>query len=163
MIFPPARATASSTRLVLDTDSDPDRLPIVRWLGVLDGDASDDPMSGSLAVTNTNYTKDEASKHGIADGGAGQAHADAQLAAQVDGALGLFVPGVTARRRRLVPFLEDEPDVDVLLQAADPELLAVGTDQCADRGQRTTGGVRVDRRVMDPEHPPLRSDRYDQL
>jgi hypothetical protein len=47
--------------------------------------------------------------------GAGQAHADAQLAAQVDGALGLLVPGVTARRRRLVPLLEDQADVDVLL------------------------------------------------
>jgi hypothetical protein len=47
--------------------------------------------------------------------GAGQAHADAQLAAQVDGTLGLLVPGFAARRWRLVPFLEDEPDVDVLL------------------------------------------------
>ena len=95
--------------------------------------------------------------------GAGQAHADAQLPAQVDAALGLFVPGVAARRRCLVPLLEDEPDVDVLLQAADPELLAVGADERAYRGQRTARGIRVDRRVMNPEHPTLRSHRYDQL
>ena len=106
---------------------------------------------------------DPARQPQAADGGAGQAHADAQLAAQVDRALGLFVPGVTARRGRLVPFLQHEPDVDVLLQAADPQLLAVGADQGAHRGQRTTWGIRVDRRVMDPEHPPLRSYRYDQL
>jgi hypothetical protein len=95
--------------------------------------------------------------------GTGQAHADAQLPAQVDAALGLFVPGVAARRRSLVPLLEDEPDIDVLLQAADPELLAVGTDQRAHRGQRATRGIRVDRRVMNPEHPTLRSHGNDQL
>jgi hypothetical protein len=95
--------------------------------------------------------------------GAGQAHADAQLPAQVDAALGLFVPRVATRRRCLVPFLEDEPDVNVLLQAADPELLAVGTDQRAHRRQRTTRGIRVDRRVMNPEHPTLRSHRNHQL
>jgi len=95
--------------------------------------------------------------------GTGQAHADAQLPAQVDAALGLFVPRVAARRRCLVPLLKDEPDVDILLQAADPELLAVGTDECAYGRQRTTRGVRVDRRVMNPEHPALRSHRNDQL
>jgi len=98
-----------------------------------------------------------------ADRGTGQAHADAQLPAQVDAALGLFVPRVAARRRCLVPLFEHEPDVDVLLQAADPELLAVGADERAYRGQWTARGVRVDRRVMNPEHPTLRSHRYNQL
>jgi hypothetical protein len=94
-----------------------------------------------------------------ADRGSGQAHADTQLPAQVNRALRLFVPGVAARRRGLVPLLKDKPDIDVLLQAANPELLAVGADQRAYRGQRTTRCVRVDRRVVDPEHPPFRSDR----
>jgi hypothetical protein len=106
---------------------------------------------------------DPARQPQAADRAAGQAHADAQLAAQVDGSLGLLVPGIAARRRRLVPLLEDEPYVDVLLEAADPELLAVSADQRAHRGQRTARSVRVDRRVMDPEHPALRSHRYYQL
>jgi RES domain-containing protein len=87
---------------------------------------------------------DPAREPQAANRGTGQAHADAELAAQVDRALGLLVPGITARRRRLVPLLEDEPDVDVLLQAADPQLLSVGADQCADRGQRTARGIRID-------------------
>src|ERR1035441_4449956 len=62
-----------------------------------------------------------------------------------------------------LPLFEDKPDVDVLLQAADPQLLAVGADQGAHGGQRTSRGVRVDGRVMDPEHSPFRSNRYDQL
>jgi hypothetical protein len=95
--------------------------------------------------------------------GSGQAHVDAQLAAQVNGPLGLFVPGVAAGRRGLVPFFEDEPDVNVLLQAADPQLLAVGADQGAHGGQRTARGVRIYGRVMDPEHSPFRSYRDDQL
>ena len=119
-----------------------------------------------IAVAGVNTDRvvpDPAREPQPADRGTGQAHADAQLPAQVDAALGFFVPCVAARRRCLVPFLEYEPDVDVLLQAADPELFAVGADQGAHRGQRTAWGVRVDRRVVDPEHPPLRSYRYDQL
>jgi RES domain-containing protein len=106
---------------------------------------------------------DAAAKPETPNCGTGQAHVDAQLPAQVDGRFGLFVPGVAARRRRAVPLLQDQPDVDVFLQAADPQLLAVGADQRADRRQRTSWCVRVDGRVVDPEHSPFRSYRDDQL
>jgi len=67
------------------------------------------------------------------------------------------------RRRRGVPFFEDQPDVDVLLKAADPQLLAVRADQRADRGKRPSRRVRVNGRVVDPEHSPVRCYRDDQL
>src|SRR5579875_426302 len=95
--------------------------------------------------------------------GAGQPHADAELPAQVDGALGLLIPGISARRRRAVPLLQHETDIDVLLQAADPQLLAARADQRGDRRQRPAGRVRVDGRVVDPEYPAVRSNRDDQL
>jgi hypothetical protein len=58
---------------------------------------------------------DAAAKPETPNCGTGQAHVDAQLPAQVDGRLGLFIPGVAARRWRAVPLLEDQPDVDVFL------------------------------------------------
>jgi hypothetical protein len=50
---------------------------------------------------------DSAREPEAANRGAGQAHGNAQLSAQVDGALSLFIPGIAARRRSLVPLFED--------------------------------------------------------
>jgi hypothetical protein len=91
------------------------------------------------------------------------AHIDRQLSAQVDAALGFLVPGIATRRRRAVPLFEYHPHVDVLLQAADPQLFAVRADERAHGRQGTTRRVRVDGRVVDPEHPAVRTDRHDQL
>jgi len=68
-----------------------------------------------------------------------------------------------AKQRLAVPLLEHETDVDVLLKAAYPELLAAGGHQHADRWQRAAGGVRLDLRVVDAEHPAVREDGHDQL
>jgi hypothetical protein len=91
-----------------------------------------------------------------------RAHVDRHLAAQVQPGLGLLLPRV-GQERLAVPFLQHEPDVDVLLQAAHPELLAAGRDQRADWEQRTAGRVRGHLRVMDAEHAAVRKDRHDEL
>ena len=92
----------------------------------------------------------------------GRPHVDRQVAAQVQAGLALLVPGV-GKQRLAVPLLEHETDVDVLLKAAYPELLAAGGHQHADRWQRAAGGVRLDLRVVDAEHPAVREDGHDQL
>jgi hypothetical protein len=97
------------------------------------------------------------------DGLAHRALVDAEVTAQVEPALGLFLPGVAERRWRPVPLFDDDPDIELFLQAADPELLAVHADQGADRGKRGTGSVGVDGRVVEAEHPPVREDWHDQL
>jgi hypothetical protein len=95
--------------------------------------------------------------------GSRAAHVDRQLPAQVDAALGFLVPGVPARRRRTVPLFEYHPHVNVLLQAADPQLLTVRADKRAHGRQGATRRARVNGRVVDPEHPAVRTDRHDQL
>jgi len=85
------------------------------------------------------------------DRAAGRAHVDAQLPPQVQPRLALFVPGV-GQQRLAVPFLKHQADIDVLLEAADQELLAVGGHQHADRRQRAAESVRADLGIVDPEH-----------
>ena len=91
------------------------------------------------------------------------AHADAQLPAQVDAPLRFLVPGVAARRGSPVPLLQDEPHVDIFLQAAHPQLLAVRADERADGRQRAARGVGVDGRVVNPEHSSFRRHWDNQL
>jgi len=88
---------------------------------------------------------------------------NAQVPAQVEAAFRLLLPGVAERRGRSVPFLDDEPDVELFLQAPDPQLLAVDADQRPDGGKRGTGGIGVDGRVVQAEHAPVREHRHDQL
>jgi hypothetical protein len=97
--------------------------------------------------------------NGLAD----RAFVDAEVPAQVEAAFRLLLPGVAERRRRSVPLLDNETDVELLLQASDPQLLTVDADQRPNRGKRGTRGVRVDGGVMEAEHTPVREHRHDQL
>src|SRR5262249_30525058 len=100
---------------------------------------------------------------------AGQAHApdgavgaagvhDAQLAAQVQHALGLVLVAVAERRRSVLPLLDRELYPDVLLSAGNEHLVPAGADQRVVGRQGTARGVRVNRWVVDPEHTSLRED-----
>jgi hypothetical protein len=66
-------------------------------------------------------------------------------------------------QRLAVPFLQHQADVDVLLQGADPELLAAGRDEHADRRERSAGGVRVHFAVVNAEHAAVGEDRHHKL
>jgi hypothetical protein len=89
-------------------------------------------------------------------------HVDGQLPAQVEPRFAFLVPGV-GQQRLAVPFLEHKPDVDVLLQAAYPQLLAVRGDKDADGGQRAAWRVRVHLGVVNAEHAAIGEDRHYQL
>jgi hypothetical protein len=97
------------------------------------------------------------------NGLAGRAFVDAEVPAQVEAAFRFLLPGVAKGRGRSVPLLDDQADVELLLQAPDPQLLAVDADQGPDGGKRGAGGIRVDGRVVEAEHTPVREYRHDQL
>src|SRR5260370_38050409 len=91
------------------------------------------------------------------DGPAGGADVDRRVAAKVQLRLGFLVPAVAAVRRCPIPFLEREVRIDMVLEAADPQLLATDADQRADRRKRRTS-VWLDLRIHSLDRPPVRED-----